>query len=327
MMPKSVSVIIPAFNVATCIGTAIHSALSQSLTPREIIVVDDASTDDTSSIVAEIARVHKIVRLMQMPFNRGAAAARNVGLKNCSSEWIAILDSDDRYLPRRLEYLVAAAEEAQLDLAADNYYNYDVCADRIIDVAIPAAMIGTSLPLDRYDFVRHCMTNMAGAVDFGLLKPVLRRSFVERIGLRYREDIRHGEDFIFYLTALAHRAKFALFPEPHYVYTQRLGSLSGRHSSLTRTRVDLSEIEMESRKFAASRLTENDPQLSHLLMLRADRIRSAKKFFAFRTAVSERHWVQAVRRAIADKDVRNCVTEALEHKFKKRWRGLHNARR
>lgn len=324
MMPKSVSVIIPAFNVATCITTAIHSALSQSLAPHEIIVVDDASSDDTASIVVDIAQVHKTVRLIQLPFNQGAAAARNVGLQNCSSDWIAILDADDRYLPQRLEYLVAAAEEAHLDLAADNFYNYDVVADRIVGVAIPTAVIGPSLPLDRYDFVRHCMTNMAGAVDFGLLKPIVRRSFVERIGLRYRDDIRHGEDFIFYLTALAHRATFAVFPEAHYVYTQRLGSLSRKHSTLTRTRVDLSEIEMETRILAASRLTENDPQLENLLHRRADRMRAARKFFAFRTDVSEGHWMQAAHRAFTDREVRNCVSEALEYKFKKRWRSLHN---
>jgi succinoglycan biosynthesis protein ExoO len=324
MMPKSVAVIIPAFNVASCISTAVHSALSQSLAPLEIIVVDDASTDDTASIVADIAREHKSVRLILMPHNRGAAAARNVGLDHCSSDWIAILDSDDRYLPKRLEYLVAAAEEKQLDLAADNYYNYDVVANKIVGVAIPPEMIGTCLPLDRYDFVRNCMTNMAGAVDLGLLKPIMRRSFVERSGLRYLDDIRHGEDFIFYLTALVRRAKFAVFPEPHYVYTQRLGSVSGKHSALTRTRVDLSEIEAESRRIAASTLTDNDPQLAQLLNLRADRMRAAKKFFAFRTAVTEGHWIQAAHQAFADKEVRSCASEALAYKFKKRWHSLLN---
>ncbi len=327
MMSKSVSVIIPAFNVASCISTAIHSALSQSLAPLEIIVVDDASTDDTASIVADIARDHRTVRLIQMPLNRGAAAARNVGLENCSSDWIAILDSDDRYLPQRLAYLVAAAEEAGLDLAADNFYNYDAFADQIVGVAVPPEMIGTCLPLDRYDFVRNCMTNMAGAVDLGLLKPILRRSFVEQLGLRYREDIRHGEDFIFYLTALVHRAKLAVFPEAHYVYTQRLGSVSGKHSALTRTRVDLSEVETASRKIAVSQLTDNDPQLAHLLNLRADRMRAAKKFFAFRTAVTEGHWIQAAHHAFADKEVRSCASQALEHKFKKRWRSFLDASR
>ncbi len=322
MMSKSVSVIIPAFNVASCISTAIHSALSQTLAPLEIIVVDDASTDATGSIVADIAKDHRSGRLIQMPQNRGAAAARNVGLDHCSSDWIAILDSDDRYLPRRLEYLVAAAEEAGLDLAADNFYNYDAFADQMVGVAIPPEMIGTCLPLDRYAFVRNCMTNMAGATDLGLLKPILRRSFVEQVGLRYREDVRHGEDFIFYLTALVHRAKFAVFPGAYYVYTQRLGSVSGRHSALTRTRVDLSEVEAVSRQIASSQLTDDDPQLAHLLNLRADRMRAAKKFFAFRTAVTEGHWIQAAHHALADKDVRSCASQALGYKFKKRWRSL-----
>ena len=327
MMPKTVAVIIPAFNVASCISAAIHSALSQSIAPREIIVVDDASTDDTASIVANLAREHKSIRLIQMPVNKGAAAARNVGLNNCSSDWIAVLDSDDRYLPHRLEYLVTAAEDSQLDLAADNFYKYDAFANQIVGVAIPSQMVGTSLLLDRYDFVRNCMTSMAGAVDLGLLKPIMRRSFVERFALRYREDIRHGEDFIFYLTALVYRGKFALFPEPHYVYTQRLGSVSGKHSALTRTRVDLIEIETESRKIAASHLTESDPQLAQLLNLRADRLRAAKKFFAFRTALTEGHWIKATHQALADKEVRSCASQALEHKLKKRWRGLLDANR
>lgn len=321
-MPKSISVIIPAYNVAGCVSTAIHSALSQSLAPAEIVVVDDASTDDTAAVVADIARDHPSVRLIQMPLNRGAATARNMGLESCCSEWIAILDSDDRYLPHRLEYLVAKAEEAQLDLAADNFYNYDVVADKIVGIAIPPEVIGSCLTLDRYSFVRNCMTNMAGAVDLGLLKPILRRSFVEAARLRYPEDIRHGEDFIFYLTALVRRAKFAVFPEAHYVYTQRLGSVSGKHSSLTRTKVDLSEVEAESRKVAASQLVDDDPELAELLNLRADRMRAAKKFFAFRSAVTDGHWIQAAGRIFADEEVRTCASQALEYKLKKRWRNL-----
>ncbi len=322
MTPKSVGVIIPAFNVASCIKVAIDSALSQTLAPREIIVVDDASTDETPSIVAEIAQDHSSVRLIRLPTNRGAAAARNAGLNNCSSDWIALLDADDRYLPHRLEYLVTAAEQAGLDMAADNFYKYDVVADQMVDVAIPSEMVGACMQLDRYDFVRNCMTNMGGAVDLGLLKPILRRGFVEQWRLRYPDNIRHGEDFVFYLTALVHRAKFAVFPEPHYVYTQRLGTLSGKHSGLTRTRVDLSEIEAESRKLATSQLANGDPELAELLNARADRLRAARKFFAFRTAVTEGDWMQAARRALADKEVRSSASEALEFKLRKHWRNL-----
>jgi succinoglycan biosynthesis protein ExoO len=322
MTQTSVSVLIPAFNVAYCIGTAIESALAQSLPPTEIIVVDDASTDGTADVVTAIAKNHPTVKLIRKSVNEGVAAARNTGIEAATADWIAILDADDRYLPDRLKYLVGAAEEKQLDFAADSFYNYDSHADKIVGVAIPPSLIGASLDLDRYDFVRNCMTSMAGAVDFGLLKPIVRRSFLESTGVRYQRDVRHGEDFIFYLTALVHRARFSVFPEAHYVYTQRLGSVSRKHSSLTRTRVDLSEVEAESRRLASSELTANDPKLAELLTQRADRTKVARKFFQFRDALRERRFIEAARRILADGEVRSCAAEAIQAKLKRDFRSL-----
>jgi succinoglycan biosynthesis protein ExoO len=325
MMQTSVTVLIPAFNVADCIGSAIDSALAQSLAPAEIIVVDDASTDDTANIVASIAKIHTSVKLIRKTVNEGVAAARNTGIELATADWIAILDSDDRYLPDRLKYLVNAAEEQQLDFAADNFYNYDFFADKIVGIAIPPSMIGTSLKLDRYDYVRNCMTSMAGAVDFGLLKPIVRRSFLQATGVRYRGDVRHGEDFIFYLNALVLRAKFAIFPEGHYIYTQRLGSLSGKHSTLTRTKVNFSAVETESRKLADSELTRNDPKLIELLVLRSDKMKAARKYFEFRDAVSEGRLINAASRVFLDGEVRSCIIAAVRYKLKKRWSGLRRS--
>jgi succinoglycan biosynthesis protein ExoO len=323
MTQPSVSILIPAFNVVHCIGTAIDSALAQSFSPTEIIVVDDASTDGTATVVAEIARLHPTIKLIRKPVNEGVAAARNTGIEAATADWIAILDADDRYLPDRLRYLVAVGEERQLDFAADSFYNFDSHADKIVGVAIPPSLIGPYLELDRYNFVRKCMTSMAGAVDFGLLKPIVRRSFLESTGVRYQRDVRHGEDFIFYLTALVHRARFSVFPEAHYVYTQRLGSVSRKHSSLTRTRVDLSEVEAESRRLADSELTLNDPKLSELLTQRADRTKAARKFFQFRDALRERRLIEAARRILADGEVRSCAVDAIRAKLKRYFRSLH----
>jgi succinoglycan biosynthesis protein ExoO len=321
-MQTSVSVLIPAFNVAHCVGSAIESALAQSLAPAEIIVIDDASTDETADVVAAIAKIHTKVKLIRKPVNEGVAAARNTGIEFATADWIAILDSDDRYLPNRLTYLANAAEEQQLDLAADNFYNYDFHAKQIVGIAIPPSRIGDSLRLDRYDYVRNCMTSMAGAVDFGLLKPIVRRSFLQATGVRYRGDVRHGEDFIFYLNALVQGATFAVFPEAHYVYTQRLGSLSHKHSSLTRTKVDFSAIEAESRKLVDSELTRNDPKLGELLLRRAVKTRASRKFFEFRDAVRERRLINAASRVLSDGEVRECLFAAFRYKFNASWSSL-----
>jgi glycosyltransferase involved in cell wall biosynthesis len=90
----SVAVIIPCFNQGVFLNEAIESALRQTVTPNEIIVIDDGSTDDS----AAVARAHPAVRYMRQE-NRGSAAARNAGLRLASSEFVIFLDADDLLLP------------------------------------------------------------------------------------------------------------------------------------------------------------------------------------------------------------------------------------
>lgn len=102
IMHPEVSVVIPAYNAARFIKHAIDSALSQSLTPSEIIVVDDGSTDDTGSIVNKYDG--KVKYIYQA--NAGAGAARNQGVREARGEWVAFLDSDDFWDENHLELLL-----------------------------------------------------------------------------------------------------------------------------------------------------------------------------------------------------------------------------
>jgi len=319
MEEPSVAVIIPAFNVARCVGAAINSALAQSLPPAQIIVVDDCSTDGTGDVVLEMAKQHPTITLVKKPKNGGVAAARNTGIDLAATDWLAVLDADDTFLPTRLEYLVRNAEQRGLDLAADNYYNFDSQANDVVGLALPVSMIGDSLVLDRYSFVRNCMTNMAGAVDLGLIKPIIRRSFLNKNGLRYREDIRHGEDFHLYLDALMHGAQLALFPEGHYMYTQRLGSLSGKHSVLSRTKTDLPAIERDSRNLADLAFAQNDPELAKLLLKRADKMKTARQFFLFRDFCTDAQFFQAAKLLFTDRNVQVGVAASVQNKLRKVW--------
>jgi glycosyltransferase involved in cell wall biosynthesis len=100
MNPK-VSVIIPTYNRAAKMGNAIESALAQTVTDLEVIVVDDGSSDDTRKILEEICgdRVRYYVQT-----NQGASAARNKGIEEARGEWIAFLDSDDLWEKEKLEW-------------------------------------------------------------------------------------------------------------------------------------------------------------------------------------------------------------------------------
>ena len=98
-MPK-VSVVIPTFNRADTIGDSIKSVLEQTFKDFEVIVVDDGSTDGTESVVAAFGD-SRIKYIMQD--DAGACAARNNGIRHANGEYIAFQDSDDYWMPRKLE--------------------------------------------------------------------------------------------------------------------------------------------------------------------------------------------------------------------------------
>lgn len=108
---EGVSFVVPAYNSSATIRDALESIASQSVQPREIVVVDDASTDDTCVVVEGMADEHTTVRLVRMEQNGGPATARNRGVQEASGEWVAFLDADDMCVPGRLEKQLAFLRE------------------------------------------------------------------------------------------------------------------------------------------------------------------------------------------------------------------------
>ena len=94
-----ISIVIPTYNRCELLKRAINSVLDQTINVREIIIVDNGSTDNTyemiSSLFPEITYIYEK--------KKGVSFARNVGIKNCHSTWVALLDSDDAWEPQKLE--------------------------------------------------------------------------------------------------------------------------------------------------------------------------------------------------------------------------------
>ena len=93
-----ISVVIPAHNRAEMIGRALASVSAQAVAPREVIVVDDCSTDATGAVAAGLG-----ARVVRHEVRRGVGAARNSGLEHATQPWVALLDSDDEWLAHHLQ--------------------------------------------------------------------------------------------------------------------------------------------------------------------------------------------------------------------------------
>ncbi len=122
-----VSVIIPTYNRANLVSRAIESALGQTYPHKQIIVVDDGSSDNTSDVVRHYPDVVYVYRP-----NGGQAAARSTGLEKATGVYIASLDSDDIWEPEFLEKCIDALENMRLDFVFVNWYQ-QMPDGRVID--------------------------------------------------------------------------------------------------------------------------------------------------------------------------------------------------
>ena len=105
-MNDMVSIIMPSYNTANFISESIESVMAQTYTNWELIIVDDCSTDDTDDVVKPYLNHSRIIYIKNSK-NSGAAVSRNKALREASGKWVAFLDSDDLWMPKKLEKQIA----------------------------------------------------------------------------------------------------------------------------------------------------------------------------------------------------------------------------
>jgi succinoglycan biosynthesis protein ExoO len=224
--PPLVSLIMANHNGARHLGEAVASVQRQTLADWELILVDDASTDDSLAIAVALARADPRIKVLAQARNRGPAAARNRALAAARGAWIAVVDSDDAMLPARLERLLARAAAEDAEIVADDQLvcDADLAAGRPF---IGQAMAKRLASVDLETFVDSSRL-YARLPDLGFLKPVVRAELIGRAGARYDESLRIGEDFHFLVALLSAGARLHLEPEPLYLYRKHGASISHR---------------------------------------------------------------------------------------------------
>jgi len=209
MRNASISIIIPAYNVAGYIEICLESVLAQTYTDFEVIVVDDGSTDATGDIADSYARSDSRVKTIHQP-NGGVSAARNAGIEAASGEFFLFFDGDDFVERRACEELVSAIREKEADVLIYGYYRYrdgsvrDTClpvfreglytGGEIVHGILPRFVGISCVSINRWTGGEKDSLYVENPA---LWRCIARASVIRGNGLAFDTSLKVGEDTIF----------------------------------------------------------------------------------------------------------------------------------
>lgn len=213
-MTASVSIIMPAYNLADYLEESINSVLEQTFPDFELIVINDSSTDKTAEVAEYLASCDSRMRVIHSDRNLGSAGARNLGLSASCAKYVAFLDGDDLWHPKKLEKQLSKISEHGVDLVYTAMQKIDA---------------------DGRPF--GAVQKVKDSVDYGALlrNPLIGCSTVlldyDAVGRIGMPDIKKRQDFAFWLKLLRRGAVASGLNEPLTFYRVRAGSLSSNKCS------------------------------------------------------------------------------------------------
>lgn len=214
--PPIVSVIVPAYNAETFIAETLSSVQAQTFQDFEVIIVDDGSTDGTVEVVRSFCKADHRFSLIQQQ-NAGVSTARNAAIQQARGEWLAFVDSDDVWLPEKLEHqLKLGATDQNTNLIFTNHFRWDGNRD-----LCPAYKENENLP--EGDVTRLLIAKCV----FLPSTVIVRRRAVVEAGL-FNPKLRSGEDWDLWLRLAVLGLSVLGAREPLVRYRCWPGSLTSR---------------------------------------------------------------------------------------------------
>ncbi|MFS4583394.1 glycosyltransferase family 2 protein [Phaeobacter sp. C3_T13_0] len=221
-----ISVIMANRDAAAHLPLAIRAVLAQTIADLELIIVDDASNDDSWQVISDAAALDPRIRAVRRQSCGGPAVARNDALALARGDWIAICDSDDSQHPLRLEQMLTAAQDLGADMVADDMILFSDQPMARAETILGAHAPRSSLALTLKDVVLSGV-DPKSISHIGYLKPLIRRSFLKHV--RYNTALRVGEDHDLYLRLILAGANMYVLPMAGYLYRRHPTSVSYRN--------------------------------------------------------------------------------------------------
>jgi teichuronic acid biosynthesis glycosyltransferase TuaG len=217
--PK-VAVIMPCHNGARTIAQAVQSVINQTFRNWELVVVDDGSTDASSQIIQDFSTADPRIWSIRNDKPSGAANARNNALRNTRARYVAFLDSDDAWLPHKLEAQLKSMEEHGAALACGSYDVMDGSG----------AIIGEVRPTPGFLTYQGLLTNCS----VGALTAILDRSLCGEI--QFHSRLSTGEDYQLWLSLMRRGLKGFCLSETLAIYRVHGKTLSSNKFTAARNR-------------------------------------------------------------------------------------------
>lgn len=278
-----VSVIVAAWKAAGLVERAIASALASRGVTVEVVVVDDASPDDTWGVLQELAAKDPRVVIDRLPANGGPSAARNRAIKLTQGRYIAVLDADDTMAPDRLAVLVGLAEKHASDIVVDNMVEVDASGGKIGNGRfLKDELFEMQRTIDLKTWVTFNEPMKPGDC-LGYLKPLIRKTTLEKYQASYDLLLRNSEDYYFVADLLARGARMTYTPTAGYSYTRAEGSISHR------LKPEQTKAWLEAEKRFAARQDAHLTPLEHdALAQRKRALRKVNQLIAATEALKEK---------------------------------------
>lgn len=303
-----VSVVMANHQGGRYLARAIDSVLAQSFDDLELILVDDASTDDSVAIMQRAAARDCRVKPIRLDENGGPARARNAALEQARGHWIAIVDADDLIHPERFERLITAAEQIGADIVADDLMHFH--GDGTPVHFLLGSRYREPFFVSAGDLIR---SGTGQSPALGYLKPVIRADLLG--DLRYDEAVRIGEDQDLLLRMLLKGANFWVVPEPWYLYRRHSGSTSHRLSPEEVSRM----IESQRRLMATEGV--HHPEIARPLRRRLRRLEKALAFERLVADAKRGAFVPALTSLLARPQLVGPLARSVSEHFRKRGAG------
>lgn len=218
-----VSVVMPVHNSAATLGASVRSVLALTHADMELLITDDASTDDSWEMLAEFAQADKRVLPAKAPGPVGAAVARNLAIERARGDYLAFLDSDDLWLPTKAERQVAFAADSGAALTFTSYYKVEATYEGDAATFIPNGRVVRAR--DRVDY-----RSMLQQDHIGCLTAMYDRRV---LGSRFMPDMPKRQDYALWLSIMRDGVDARGLPEPLAIYRAgRAGSLSSNKIAL-----------------------------------------------------------------------------------------------